>query len=301
MSSDAGETWVEVQRFQTRGETEQHALVLVAAGIDCRIARRQGGVGLLVAASNEAPARQELAAYARDNRSSTPPALPLRPLTEGLVGTLVYICVLLFIHGAVARHAFSRDWLSAGEAVAGLITGGEWWRALTALGLHADYGHLFSNIVAGGFLGIILAQMLGGGLAWLAILLAGGIGNAANAIIEPPTHTAIGASTAVFGAVGLLVVLMWKYQSSLWRRGPRRWLPLAVGVMLLAFLGIEGERIDVGAHIAGFLAGALIGAGLVAAGAPLATVRGNVQFVLGGAALALFAGAWSIALLGGAP
>ena len=301
MSDDAGDTWVEVRRFRTRGETEQYALALVAAGIDCQIAPHGGSVVLIVAATNAPQAQRELDAYALDDRLSAPPSLPERSWRDGLAATLVYCCVLLFVYGAASRQVFSRDWLSAGEANAGLIVGGEWWRALTALGLHADYGHLFSNLVAGSFLGIVLAQVLGGGLAWLMILAAGGIGNSVNALFQPAGHTAIGASTSVFGAVGLLAVLMLARQRSLWRRGLRRWLPLAVGVMLLAFLGIEGERIDVGAHIAGFLAGCLLGACLVVIGRPSTTQRGVAQYAFGAAAFVLFVGAWLIALAGGLP
>lgn len=300
--SEVGDTWVEVRRLRTPGETEQYALVLVAAGIDCQIVSHDGSVGLLVAASKVAHAQHELDAYARDNRlSSVPAALPQRSFREAQAAALVYCCVLFFTYGAASRQAFSRDWLLAGEAQAGLIVHGEWWRALTALGLHADFGHLFSNLVAGGLLGIVLAQIVGGGLAWLMILLAGGIGNGLNALLQPPGHIAVGASTAIFGAVGLLAVLMLKHQRSLWRRGLRRWVPLVVGVMLVAFLGIEGERIDVGAHIAGFLAGCLLGACLVVIGEPSTTQRGVAQYAFGAAAFVLFVGAWLIALTGGVP
>jgi len=184
----------------------------------------------------------------------------------------------------------------AGDADAGLIVDGEWWRALTALTLHGDYAHLFSNLIAGAFLGMVLSQVLGSGLAWLLILLAGGLGNGLSALFQPADHMAIGASTAVFGALGILVVLMTRYQRSLWRRGLRRWAPVAAGVMLLAFVGIEGERIDIGGHIAGFAAGCLIGAVLLAAGEPSTRQEGIVQVACGAAALILLAGAWLIAL-----
>ncbi len=270
--------------------------MLVAMGIDCQVVPHDGGLTLLVPAPDVAKARRELDAYARDNRLSPPPALPQHSFAEALASAAIYCCVLLFVYGAASRNAFSLDWLTAGEAQSGLMRDGEWWRAFTALGLHADDGHLFSNLMAGAFFGVILAQVLGGGLAWLMTLLAGGIGNALNALLQPAEHTAIGASTAIFGAVGLLAVLMLKHQRSLWRQGLRRWVPLAVGVMLLAFLGIEGERIDVGAHIAGFLTGCLLGAGLILIGQQATMQTGVAQYVFGAVALLIFAGAWVIAL-----
>jgi membrane associated rhomboid family serine protease len=300
LSDESGEPWVEVRRFDTLREADPYALVLVAAGMDCRISPRDGRVGLLVAPADALRADYELDAYARDNRLAAPSSPAQRPLRAGLAGAVAYCCVLLLVYGAAGHQALSRDWLADGDAQAGLIVGGEWWRTLTALGLHGDEGHLFSNLVAGSLVGILLAQILGGGLAWLAILLAGGIGNGLSALLQPSSHAAIGASTAVFGGIGLLVVLMVKYQAALWSGGVRRWLPLGVGVMLLAFLGIEGERIDIGGHIAGFLAGCLLGVGLIAMGEPSARRRPGLQLACGAAALALFAGAWVIALAGGA-
>lgn len=299
LSNDSIDAWVEVERFRTLGEADQHGLVLVAAGIDCQIVPRPAGVGLLVAASQAARAERELAAYARDNRPSIQPTFTARPLSEGFAGAFAYCGALLFIHAATNRHAFSRDWLSAGEAQAGLIVSGQWWRVVTALGLHADYGHLLANAVAAGLLGLFLAQLLGSGLAWFTILLAGGAGNALNAVIQPSAHTAIGASTSVFGALAILAVLMLRYQASLWRPGLRRWLPLAAGVMVLAFLGIEGERIDVGAHIAGFIAGCLIGVGIIVLG-PRIAQRSKIQIICWAATAALFVGAWLLALGAGA-
>lgn len=297
MGENTGDIWVEVERFATYAEADEHALVLVAAGIDCQIAADDLGAAVLVGDPNLARAQRELAAYVRDT-PSTPPPLPQRALGEAVAGTLVYCCVLLFVFGSASRGTFARDWLAAGEADAGLIVHGEWWRIFTALSLHGDYGHLVSNLVAGGFLGIVLSQIFGGGLAWLLILLAGAMGNGINAMIQPPGHIAIGASTAVFGAVGILAVLMTRYQAAIWQRGLRRWAPLTAGIMLLAFLGFEGERIDVGGYVCGFLAGCLLGACAIAAGEPSTIPRRSVDYFCGAFGFCLFIAAWLVALTG---
>jgi hypothetical protein len=84
-----------------------------------------------------------------------------------------------------------------------------------------------------------VAQLLGSGLAWLAILLAGALGNALNALVQSPKHTAIGASTAIFGALGILSGYMRRSRVVPWRGGLRRWAPLAGGVMLLVFSWLQ--------------------------------------------------------------
>ncbi len=291
------EAWVEVARFPNGRAASEHALVLVAAGIDCQMASRGWGVALLVAAWHADAARRELAAYTEDNRPDPGPPIHRHPVGDAITGVLAYWCVLVFVYVAAGHGLFGVDWFAAGEGQAGLTVGGEWWRVVTALGLHADLGHIASNLVAGSLFGFFLAEILGSGPAWLMILLAGAAGNAANALIQPASHTSVGASTAVFGAVGLLAVLAVRYRPRRWRRGLRRWAPVAAGIMLLAFLGIEGERIDIGAHIAGFAAGALIGTAILAIGQPAPTPWRSAASAA--AALAIFAGSWGLALIHG--
>lgn len=293
MSSDAlHESWIEIGRYSLSSEAEGDALALAAVGIACRLIPREGSVGLFVSGADALRASRELIEYRRENLRRPEPAL--RPAAAGVDAALAYSAVLVVVHVAAGRQVFGVDWGSAGHAEAGLILGGEWWRALTALSLHADFGHLASNLVAGSVLGILLAQVLGPGLAWLAILLAGGAGNALNALVQPASHTAVGASTAVFAALGLLAALMWRRRRSHWVRGLRRWLPLAAGVMLLAFLGTGGERTDVGAHFAGFAVGGAGGAALGLIGKRVPQCRG-AQYVYGAAALALLCIAWLLA------
>lgn len=295
LTDSPDDAWVEVRRFAAGADAEQHALVLTAVGIRCRLAPQDGAVVLAVARPDAVRARQELAVYVRENqwRRDTMPAP--RALTEGLDAAFAYCVVLFFLHGASRRQTFSQDWWSAGTAQAGLIVDGEWWRTLTALGLHADLGHLGGNLAFGICLGLLLAQVLGAGLAWLAILLAGAGGNALNALFQPATHTAVGASTAVFAALGILAALTWRRRALLWRQGLRRWLPLAAAVMLVAYVGVGGERTDVGGHFAGFAAGAVSGVGLAYAWHRLPQ-GAHAQWAFGSAALALFALAWLLAL-----
>ncbi len=288
------EAWVEVGAFANGRIAGEHALVLVAAGIDCQLASRGWGVALLVTPSRVAAARHELAAYAEDNRPDPAPPLYRHPFGDAVTGVLAYWCVLVFVYVAAGNNLFGVDWNAAGEGQAGLIVNGEWWRVVTALGLHANLGHIASNLVAGSLFGLFLGEMLGGGLAWLMILVAGAAGNAINAVIQPASHTSVGASTAIFGAVGLLAVLAVRYRPRRWNRGLRRWAPVAAGIMLLAFLGIEGERIDVGAHVAGFASGAVLGAAILAIGQPAPT-RWR-QLASAAIACLIFAGAWAIAL-----
>ncbi|WP_222184186.1 rhomboid family intramembrane serine protease [Geminicoccus harenae] len=287
-------------RFARKADARQLALVLLAVGIDCRLVEGDGGVALCVAAHQAEQARQELDAYERENPPEEPaPAHPARPALHGLGAALAYCMVLLFFFGADRRLSWSVDWSAVGAAQAGLIQGGAWWRTVTALTLHADDSHLFANLIAGLGFGMLLAQVLGSGLAWLAILLAGALGNGLNALLHPAAHTAIGSSTAIFGALGILAGYTQRRRSAPWRSRIRRWAPLAASSMLLAYLGFGGAQTDVGAHVAGFAVGAGLGLALGRWGQHLPQGR-LAQLVYALLAVALLALAWLLALHAGA-
>jgi rhomboid protease GluP len=203
----------------------------------------------------------------------------------------------VFFVGVDRRHALAIDWFAIGAAQAGLILEGAWWRTITALSLHADLLHLMSNLASGVVFGLFVAQLLGSGLAWLAILLAGALGNALNALVQSPEHTAIGASTGIFGALGILTGYMRRFRVVPWRGGLRRWAPLAAGIMLLVFLGFSGERTDIGAHVAGFAVGGAIGFALAPVAHWVAQNR-RAQWACGMLACGLFSLAWLLALRG---
>jgi membrane associated rhomboid family serine protease len=293
LAGETDERWTEIRQFRQQSEAEQHALVLIAMSINCLLIRRPWGIGLLVAAPDAERAEYQLQEYTAENRprpSQTPPF----PLARVIDGALIFAAVLVFVQAAADGMLFGLDWFSAGAAQAGLITGGEWWRAVTSLGLHADLGHLLSNLAFGAFFGIFLCQLLGTGLGWLSILAAGSLGNVISAIFQSDAHTAIGASTAVFAALGLLAGLTWLGEAYA-RSGLRRFAPLAGGVMLLAFLGVGGERTDIGGHVAGFAAGILLAFAIHFFSERIRKDR-PAQLRFAAAALTVFAGAWVAAL-----
>jgi membrane associated rhomboid family serine protease len=293
-ADDCRKRWVELGRYARAQDAESAALVLAAVGIRSHLIQQGEEYGLVVPAADAGRAGHELVEYVRENSRRTLPAL--RPAGEGFGWAIAYAAVLAFVNTAATRRWWGLDWLDAGFASAGLIEQGEWWRTVTALSLHGGPDHLASNAIAGAVLGILLGQVLGPGLSWLAILVSGGMGNLFNALLQPPTHSAIGASTAVFAALGLLVSLRWRAEAN-WTRGLRRWLPLAAGVALLAFLGTGGDRTDVGAHATGFVTGIGAGAAIYLAGERVPKGR-FAEAAYGAAAVGLFGLAWLLALVG---
>ncbi|TYO99290.1 membrane associated rhomboid family serine protease [Geothermobacter ehrlichii] len=246
----------------SRAESRVWSLVLASRGIPYRQRKVGGGRLLLVPESLFIEARRQLELYRLENRDWPPPLPESRPLPENQLATLAVFGLLCAFSFLIELPA-ARDWLPrvnwqiAGSARAGLILDGQWWRTATALTLHTGGLHLAGNVVFGILTVGWLARELGSGPAWLLVLLAGMGGNWLNALLQAPAHDAVGASTAVFAAVGLIAGLnLVRYRRPLWRRWA---LPLAAALGLLAMLGAGDGRTDLGAHLFGLLTGLVFG------------------------------------------
>jgi membrane associated rhomboid family serine protease len=276
-------------------ECADWAFLLDAIGIPYERRTTATGTSLWVAPEDHARAARELGAYVRENRRPSAPAVVWPSHPHAIYGVIGYAAVLVAVAWASVMHAFDKGWHSAGVLDAGFLARGEWWRVLTALTLHADMLHLLSNLAFGALFGYPAARLFGPGVAWLLILLGGGMAYGIDALLHPPQHHLLGASTAVFTALGLIAAYGWRRHLRNWSRWMRNAAPLIAGLALLAFTGTGGENTDLLAHLAGFAVGA--GLGAICARLPMpAPGRYALQWSAGIAALALLALAWSLAL-----
>lgn len=246
----------------SKREVQQWALVLDSRSIPCCIDTVGGAWQLLVPYDQQESALREIRLYEEANHN-WPPPLPLpRRLVQNVLPTLSVLLLIGIFHNltllgvSIPGHGLL-DLKEVGAAHASQIRNGQWWQCVTALTLHADVTHLLSNLTIGGVFILLLCRELGSGLAWSLLLCSGAVGNGINALLRGGTHVSVGASTAVFGAVGILAALsMVRYRQHM----QRRWfVPVAAGVSLLAILGTEGERTDLGAHLFGFVTGIVLG------------------------------------------
>jgi membrane associated rhomboid family serine protease len=250
--------WVAVYRSAFQSECRRRALILHAAGIDSIVRTEHGQYAVAVRPSDHEDASEELADYESEVAAASTNLAGVPSSRRGWAGVGGFVVVLSVSALLPDQQAFGFDWLAAGKTHAGLIRQGEWWRTVTALTLHADLVHLTSNLVFGSLVGLFVGQSLGSGLAWLAMLGGGSLGNLLNACVRGPEHASLGASTAVFAGIGLLAADAWRRQPSSTSK-MQRWAPWIGGLLLLSYLGTSGERTDVAAHVMGFLAGCLLG------------------------------------------
>jgi len=277
----------------SRQHADECAVVLAAAGIPHWMRQRIDGWALIVPPDDAATALAALAAYDQENAGvrvgSGEAATPARPPT--IAGAVVALLLLGFfaITGPRARGS---AWFERGSADATRVLAGEWWRTVTALTLHADAPHVLANAAASALLTTAVCWHLGPGVGLWLLLLAGAGGNALTAAAHGGDHLSVGASTAVFGAIGILAALQIT-RSRAGLSGRKSWVVIAASLALLALLG-TGPHADLLAHLFGFLVGA--GLGLIAALIIRGTLPAPVQWLLVAAAGAVVAGAWRLAL-----
>jgi rhomboid protease GluP len=289
------ETAVEIYRSYRRRDCEERAFMLSAVGIASTILLRDETFSLEVAEIDAHRAQAHLTRYETENRphEPPPPAPPLHP--NAWVGCLAYASCLLGVTYAISNGLVRLDAFHTGELDAARVQSGQWWRAWTALTLHLSGPHLAANLGGGIWFGYLAGRQLGVGVAWLLIVLGAGVANLVEGVLGPPWHQSVGASTAVFTALGLMSAYTWREQFRLPRNGMQRWGPLVAGIVLLGWLGTAGKETDVMAHILGFGIGVLLGA---TAGLPFVSQRLHRvrQWPAGLAAMAIMAAAWSLAL-----
>jgi rhomboid protease GluP len=272
---------------------EEWELVLLAQGLSPSLRRSADGVVLSVREDEVERALASLSAYEQENPRKV--AERVEPMETGsiLAGSAVALMLLLFFF-VTDQWLPALPWFDRGSADAQRILQGELWRTVTALTLHADVAHALSNAVAVFLFFSAVASMVGVGLGGALVLLAGTGGNIANAFLHGSPHVAVGASTAVFGAVGILGSL------GVVRRRPgalsrwRAWLPLAAALALLGMLGSSGERVDIWAHLCGLLVGTVLGV-LIALVMPRTPAALSIQWTCGTAASAVLIYCWILA------
>jgi len=287
----------------------EYALVLTAVGVPCEIVHVGGEHVIATSPADLDRARHELAEYDEENRGwRRAEELPLA-LENGWIASLVWIFGLLALHAlTLARGANSAFARGRGDSVR--IWEGEPWRAWTALGLHADAGHLLGNVLLGALLVALVAELLGVGIGLFAVFGAGALANLLNAAVQGEPMRFVGASTAVFAALGILGGHRWQRRKNVRRRSSSAWIPLLASAFLLGYLGSGGnelshefsgaqpQRIDVVGHALGFVVG--LGVGAVFARA--LGVRRAAPQIQGwsGVALALvWCAVWALALNAG--
>lgn len=242
----------------TKQQADIYSLVLSAVGIEHQTLQVRQGWQIQVPEHMAAQAVATIAAYVSENSATdNAPAEPAWPVTRTFAGLLMALA-LVGVHLVVVTSDKPKALRHLFAASADKILNGDLYRITTALLLHADGLHLIGNVVGMAIFATAVCSTAGFGAGGLMILASGMLGNLANALLYKSGHHSIGASTAVFGAIGIAAAhqLITKWQQTGQRF--KAWVPFGGGLALLGLLG-SSPNTDLMAHFFGFILGFLIG------------------------------------------
>jgi len=168
-------------------------------------------------------------------------------VTKSLIAINVAIYLIGAAQGAGLNNPggklFAKLWLDGPD-----VAHGDWWRLITAAFLHASPLHIGFNMLALWWFGAPVEQYLGRA-RFIGLYLAAGLAGSAGALIQTQGVT-VGASGAIFGILGAMVILEWQMTG---RLGGNAMTLIVINLALSFALA----NVSIGGHIGGLIGGVL--------------------------------------------
>jgi membrane associated rhomboid family serine protease len=187
------------------------------------------------------------AAQQRQPRTVTGARLVDKPVvTYSVIGLSVAIYLVQMLIGV---NKAAGNW---GMWPIGIAANGEWWRLLSAAFLHGSFLHIAFNMYVLFALGPTLERILGHWRYLILYVLAAIGGSVASYVISDMNTVSVGASGAIFGLMGALVVA-----------GRRLKYDVTQVLVLLGInvaIGFFSPGVDWRAHLGGLVTGAIVAA-----------------------------------------
>jgi rhomboid protease GluP len=184
---------------------------------------------------------------------------PRQRVTPALIGINVLVFVIMACFGAGIFEANTEVHTRFGSNYVAMTWTGEPWRLLTSAFIHFGVFHLAFNMAALWY-GGVLCERLYGSARFLTLYLVTAVAGSVVSGWWDSARNSAGASGAVFGVYGALLLFF----SLRWRDIPIRLLKragwgavLLVGYSLLS--GFSRQEVDNAAHVGGLLCGMLAG------------------------------------------
>lgn len=170
------------------------------------------------------------------------------PATVFLIAANVLVYLVTVAQGGGLNEPGGRIFFD-GALIGGAIDlDGDWYRLVTAMFLHASLLHLGFNMLVLWWLGTIVEQALGTWRFLLVYFVAGIAGSAGALLLTGPTAITVGASGAIYGIMGSLLILEWLSTGS--------FAGQAMGLIVLNLaLTVAIPNISLGGHLGGLVGG----------------------------------------------
>lgn len=185
------------------------------------------------------------------------PQLPMRASAALVTKALIALNVGIYLITAAQGGGFNAP---AGTLFAKMllfgpfVAQGDWWRLITAAFLHGGLLHIAFNMLALWWIGGPVEQYLGRA-RYLMLYVVSGLAGSAGALIQSSATPVVGASGAIFGILGAMLILEWQATG---RLGGNAMTLIVINLVLGFVYNFQaGGNISIGGHIGGLFGGIL--------------------------------------------
>jgi len=184
---------------------------------------------------------------------------PIPWLTYGLIAINLLIWLLTLSQGAGVLVAGADKLLIWGGNAASEVQRGEWWRLLSATFLHSGLMHVAMNMIGLAAAGMTVERIYGQRLFALIYFGSGLSGSALSLHFSAQSAVSVGASGAVFGVTGALLVAVFQHRNKLPKTFSKQTMSgLSFFILYSLMQGFANRGIDNAAHVGGLVGGCLL-------------------------------------------
>ncbi|MGO1053802.1 rhomboid family intramembrane serine protease [Crossiella sp. CA198] len=177
----------------------------------------------------------------------------VRPIVMPVLIALNIVVFAITVVQAGSVNNLAASWVYDNGAMWNLaVAGDQWWRLITSAFLHVALWHLAVNMLSLWMLGQELEPLFGR-IRFLLLYLLSAVGSAVAVFLF--SEGAVGASGAIFGLLGAVVVVFIRKRQSL--------QPLLMVFGLNVVFGLVIGNVSWVGHAGGLVTGALVAAGLI--------------------------------------
>lgn len=171
---------------------------------------------------------------------------------------IVVACIGVFVWELTTGALADRESIVAAGALhrPSVFEQGEWWRIGSAMFIHGGVDHLLGNMIALYIVGMALEHGLGALRMLIVYLVSGVVGGVFSLTFQ--SEPSVGASGAIFGITGAVVVFLWRHRGRYYIRDGQIGIVLAVWAGYQLLIGMLNPQIDNICHLGGIMGGSLL-------------------------------------------
>jgi len=170
------------------------------------------------------------------------------PVTRALIAInlAIYLITALQSHSSTPTGSIVNKFLLYGPYVGH----GDWWRLITSAFLHASILHIAFNMFALYVIGTPVEQYLGKA-RYIGLYFVSGLAGSAGALLQTPTTPVLGASGAIFGILGAMLIIEWQITGRL-AGNAMTW------IVINLVISFAIPHVSWGGHVGGLIGGILV-------------------------------------------